>query len=449
MPLRRFKYEDVVSRNERHDSSGFTDPEKDLADSLHLIEELRQFQFELQQQNEELRRTYAELSRATHRYRELWQNSPVGYVTFQRSGIINEVNDRALSILHKEYMTPGATLQSCFTPDSTRVFQQHLWGVIGSGHTEVTELEVRSQTRPRWILMETAIDEVGEFRASFIDITRQRLTEQENRRLAEEMQQSQRLNTLQNLSGGIAHDFNNILQIILAYGEVLDKPEVEKATTEECVREIIQAAKRGSELTKRLLAFSRRATMNKKSINLHSLLDHVASLMTRTLAENIIVSRIRSEESALMVSVDDTLMEQAIINMCLNARDAMPEGGRLTLETSSETVSAPRAKSLRLEAGLYATFRIVDTGCGMTRDVASHAFEPFFTTKGQGQGTGMGLALVHGIVSQHGGAVTVQSEPGNGTQFQVFLPFDVGPTPVPRRKPRKKNGSPNRSRVAR
>lgn len=400
----------------------------DPATSLRLIEELRQYQFELQQQNEELRRTHHELSIAILRYQDLWHNAPVGYVTYQRNGLLLEANHRAAQLLSRyEPLVKGTSLQSCFTPESATLFQQHLWTVIGTGKPSKTQLQVlRSElSDPVWILMETTLDRGGEFRSAIIDISQQRKTEFQNRCLQEQLQQTQRLDMLHNLSGGIAHEFNNILQVILAYGEILQQSHDPNSETNDNISEITKAARRGANLTNRLLVFSRKSHLQKQTVDLNDVVENLLDIVRRTISENVVVESKRSA-IPLPVSVDVTLIQQAIMNLCVNARDAMPEGGSLYIETKMQQIDERLKKEYSVETGTYAVITIRDTGSGMTPETKVRAFEPFFTTKAPGQGTGMGLAIVYGIIRQHQGSIQLDSSPGQGASFKIFLPLENG-----------------------
>ncbi len=379
-----------------------------LDSTLHLVEELRQHQFELLQQNEELRRTYNELNTATHRYRDLWENAPVGYLTFQRSGVIIQANLRAQRILCGQLaISSGATVQSYLTEESARVFQQHLWNVIGKGGDGAAELQVRSNSAPTWILIESSLDENGEFRSAIIDVSKQRMIEIENRTLEARLQQSQRLDMLHGLSSGIAHDFNNILQIVLAYGELMMNPKMSREKLDECLYEVLSAAKRGSELTARLLAFSRKSTLQTKVVDLNRILEGVYSVMRRTLSEEILIEA-NLTECPIPVRVDVTLIEQALINLCMNARDALGKGGRIELISSIGQLPASLTNG-QADASKHAIIKVRDDGSGMAPEVKARIFEPFYTTKDVGRGTGLGLAIVSGIIRQHGGNIEVES----------------------------------------
>jgi two-component system cell cycle sensor histidine kinase/response regulator CckA len=228
------------------------------------------------------------------------------------------------------------------------------------------------------------------------------------------------------LAGGIAHDFNNILTVIRMSSEFLlaDIPESEEHHKD--AQEIMKAADRASRLTRQLLAFSRHQVLNPRLLSVNEIISGMEGMVRRVVPENI--DLITELEPALsQVRADAGQMEQVVLNLVINAADAMPNGGRLAVRTSNIEVDASfSASHLDVPAGHYVCITVSDTGLGMDQETVSRIFEPFFTTKGVGKGTGLGLSTVHGIVTQSGGKVWVYSEPGLGTTFKIFLPKGEG-----------------------
>jgi two-component system cell cycle sensor histidine kinase/response regulator CckA len=222
------------------------------------------------------------------------------------------------------------------------------------------------------------------------------------------------------LAGGVAHDFNNVLSVILTYGELLIRQLREGDPIRADVEEIVAAGERAKALTRQLLAFSRRQVLQPRVIDLGDVVVTLVPMLRRLLGEDVALDVRRSQEPC-RARVDPTQIEQVILNLAVNARDAMPEGGRLTIEVASAEVDeGPGA--VELAAGTYVTLTVSDTGIGMDDATRVRMFEPFFTTKPLGKGTGLGLATVFGIVQQSGGAVTVRSAPGKGTTLTVHVP---------------------------
>jgi PAS domain S-box-containing protein len=260
--------------------------------------------------------------------------------------------------------------------------------------------------------------------------------EKEQARLRQHLQQAQKMEAVGQLAGGVAHDFNNILGIINGYSEILlsggDLKEAQRAPIEE----ILAAGQRAASLTRQLLAFSHKLVLQPKVLSLNSVIEGFEKMLRRLIGDEIEV-RITLAPNLNAVSADPNQMEQVLLNFCINARDAMPEGGRITIETANleldEAVTTHHLKDHagdffcpvcgeKLQPGRYVTLSVSDTGIGMNQETMSHIFEPFFTTKAPEHGTGLGLATVYGIVKQSGGHVSAYSEPGQGTTFRVYLP---------------------------
>jgi PAS domain S-box-containing protein len=249
-----------------------------------------------------------------------------------------------------------------------------------------------------------------------------------------QLQQSQRIESLGELAGGIAHDFNNLLAVILSYTAFVEKKLSVAAETDEQhwggVRDdtgqIRVAAERASRLTRQLLAFARREVTQPRVLNLNDIVDNIEAMLRRTLGEHILLD-VSLDRELPPIKADPGQLEQVLVNLAVNARDAMPSGGTLVLQTSRVTVDNEyRATRKDIEPGAYVSMRISDTGVGMNPDVLSHVFEPFYSTKDTSEGTGLGLSTVYGIVIQMGGNIHIYSEPSIGTTISVLLPVSEG-----------------------
>jgi two-component system, cell cycle sensor histidine kinase and response regulator CckA len=242
------------------------------------------------------------------------------------------------------------------------------------------------------------------------------------KRAQEQLHQARKMEAVGRLAGGVAHDFNNLLMVIIGYGKILsDAAELEGAPSKEA-QQILYAAERAAELTRQLLTFSRRQTVQPRLVDLNSIVRETETLVQRLIGEDIVVRAFLDSE-ILPVRIDPGQMEQVIVNLAVNARDAMPTGGHLILETSNVELDRPYVRGhSTVEPGRYVMLVVSDTGQGMDQETQTHIFEPFFTTKEPGKGTGLGLSTVYGIVKQSGGQIWTYSEPGQGTTFKIYLP---------------------------
>jgi two-component system, cell cycle sensor histidine kinase and response regulator CckA len=300
-------------------------------------------------------------------------------------------------------------------------FYRQLWDTIRSGniwsgrfinrrqdgslfHADVTISPVRN-----------AAGEITNFVAVEHDVT-------ERMQLSSQLFQAQKMEAVGTLAGGVAHDFNNLLQVVLGYSELVLSEDDLPARFRDDLGRINQAAKNGADLVQRLLTFSRKTEARPRPLNLNKQIEQLKKMLSRTLPKMIDIE-LSLAEDLIAINADPTQIEQVLMNLAVNARDAMPEGGRLTIKTENGTLDESYAKThLGAKPGCYVLLSVSDTGQGMDKETLQHIFEPFFTTKGPGEGTGLGLAMVYGIVRQHGGYITCYSELGEGTTFRMHFP---------------------------
>jgi two-component system, cell cycle sensor histidine kinase and response regulator CckA len=243
--------------------------------------------------------------------------------------------------------------------------------------------------------------------------------------LEEQLRNAQQLEAIGRLAGGVAHDFNNILSIIMGHGELLLATAGDDERARNGLEQIRRAADRAASLTQQLLAFSRKQVLQPKVLDLNEAVADVQKMLSRVIGEDIeLVASLHP--SLVPVKADPGQVEQVLMNLAINARDAMPHGGKLTMETSNVDVGLELARDLELVHGGYVMLKVTDSGHGMDAETVLHIFEPFFTTKPMGKGTGLGLSTVYGIVKQSGGSVQVESEEGRGTTFRIYLPVAEG-----------------------
>ncbi|MEX1196248.1 MAG: response regulator [Pseudohongiellaceae bacterium] len=241
--------------------------------------------------------------------------------------------------------------------------------------------------------------------------------------LEERIRKSQRLEAVGQLTGGMAHDFNNLLTVVLGNAETLTDQLNETPRLRELAAIIVSAAERGSDLTRRLLAFSRKQSLSPRAVELRDLLDNMLPLLQQALGGNITIALAAGTTSQPEALIDPTQLENAVLNLCVNARDAMPDGGQLMIDLEEKDLREDIIEQgMPVTAGHYVRLSVSDTGTGMDSATRKQIFEPFFSTKTEGKGSGLGLAMVHGFVHQSGGHITLESEPGRGSTFHLYLP---------------------------
>jgi len=243
------------------------------------------------------------------------------------------------------------------------------------------------------------------------------------RQLQEQFHQAQKMEAVGRLSGGIAHDFNNLLGVITGYSEIMQEQLEPNHPLRTCVDEVLGAARRAAELTRQLLVFSRQQVLEPRVLNLNVVVSDMEKMLRRLIGEDIELTTTLDPELG-RVKADVSQIEQTIMNLAVNARDAMPQGGKMTIETNNKEIDPAFARShaFPVRQGPYVLLSVTDTGVGMDSVTQARIFEPFFTTKEKGKGTGLGLSTVYGVVKQSGGYIDVVSEPGHGTTFRVYLP---------------------------
>lgn len=282
-----------------------------------------------------------------------------------------------------------------------------------------------------WADVATSIrrDEEGApryFITSVNDITERKQAEKKQKLLQEQLLQSQKMEAVGRLAGGVAHDFNNLLTVIISFAEMaLDKLHKEDPMTGH-IREIFKAGEKAAGLTRQLLAFSRKQTMKPEVLDINVILKDIERMISRLIGEDITLI-VEYGEDLHKIVADKGQLDQVILNLAINARDAMPHGGKILIRTENILLDESFRNFHRLaKPGEYVLMAFSDTGCGMDEETRRMIFEPFFTTKEQGKGTGLGLSTVYGIVMQSGGFIDVYSEPGAGSVFKIYLPSAQG-----------------------
>lgn len=279
------------------------------------------------------------------------------------------------------------------------------------------ELQRNKQGQARHVLVSAVMVTIGGkemVHAISLDIT-------ENRRMEEQLRQAQKMEAVGRLAGGVAHDFNNLLNVILGYVELALFQTVSDAAIFPYLKEIREAAIRSADLTKQLLAFSRKQLVKPRGVQLNQIIESQQKMLSRLIGEEISIE-FKGQEDLWLVRIDPTQIHQILANLTVNARDAISGVGLITIETANATFHSPfKDNMMELQEGDYVRLTVRDNGAGIPASNINHIFEPFFTTKDAGKGTGLGLSTVYGIVKQNSGAIRVSSQSGNGTEFQVYL----------------------------
>jgi len=367
-----------------------------------------------------------ERKRAEHALRKLSravEQSPVSIVITDTQGRIEYVNPRFTEVTgYPANEALGRTPNILKSGEMEPAKYQQLWATIAAGREWRGELCNRRKTGELFWEQANitpvfgAKGEITNYLAVKEDIT-------DRRRLESELRQAQKMDAFGQLAGGVAHDFNNLLTVILGSVSALSHAQYSKEQLTEALGEVELAASRAAELTRQLLMFSRRQAPRMRDVELNHLVGNMTKMLHRLIGEHITLQA-RYAPGAVRVSADPGMLEQVILNLAVNARDAMPGGGMLTVETAFSELAEDRLCGyFRVPAGSYVRLSVEDTGCGVPPSDLPRIFEPFFTTKDIGRGTGLGLATVFGIVQQHQAHIELESTVGKGTTFRIYLPM--------------------------
>ncbi len=373
---------------------------------------------EKKREREERERAERALERSEERFRKLFEESNDAIFIHTLDGRILDVNSRACQMIgYSAEQLRTMRIQSLHAEDAQQASSTALEETdesrsarfeCGFKRADGTRIDVEVSAR--------LVDkEEGLVQAIVRDIT-------ERKTLEEQLWQSQKLEAIGRLAGGVAHDLNNLLVVMGGYAQmVLDALDPDSPLRKD-TEHVIAASKRAADLTRQLLAFARRQPLAPIVLNINDLVENTSNMLQRIIGEHIALEFFPAPDLG-NVRADVGQIEQVLMNLAVNARDAMRNGGRLTIKTANATLDEDYARAyVSVQPGPHVMLSVSDTGCGMDQEVQRKIFEPFFTTKAVGKGTGLGLATVYGVVKQHGGSIWVYSEPGKGTTFKVYLP---------------------------
>jgi len=392
-----------------------------------IFHELSVHQIELEMQNEELCAVRAELEAARARYFDLYNQAPVGYLTVNYQGIMLESNQTAATMLGTTVLNlKNQPLSNWIFSEDQDIFYHHRMGAFDTGRSQACELRMKSNAdsaagKTIWVRLESSLQAFDQrvLRIIVSDIT-------EKVRLMEQFQQAQKLETIGMLAGGVAHDYNNKLAVIIGYAELALNNTLPPESVQMFLEEILKAAQLSAVVTRQLLTIARKQPVSPVVINLNKTVESLLKMLKQAVGDDIELIW-RPAENLLSVKIDPVQIDQILLNLCMNARAAIADHGRITIETKRAGCdSALCGENVEGPVGEYVILEISDNGCGMNSETLSHIFEPFFTTKEVDHGTGLGLTTVEAIVKQNNGFIRVSTKLGSGTAFTIFFPAFMG-----------------------
>jgi PAS domain S-box-containing protein len=395
-----------------------------------LVRKLEQKMLQLEQETKTLKKTEEALRLSEGKYRRLHQSMTDGFVYVDLRGIIRESNAAYRGMLGYTEEELSRLTYMDLTPAKWHAGQQDIIDtqVLSKGYSGVYEKEYQRKDGSIFpVELKTFLicNDQGEKEGMWAivrDLTERKQAEKAQKALEEQLYQAQKMESVGRLAGGVAHDFNNMLSVILSYAQMsLEKTEP-GSSLHGYLQDILDAAQRSASITRQLLAFARKQTVVPQVLDLNDTVDSMLKMLRRLIGEHITLTFL-PQSNLWPVKIDPAQIDQLLANLCINSRDAITGTGKITIETGTVTFDASYcAHHAGAVPGEYVLLTVSDDGCGMERALLDKIFEPFFTTKELGQGTGLGLATVYGIVKQNNGSINVYSEPGQGTTFRIYLP---------------------------
>jgi len=410
------------------------DEDKTKSQLINELVKMRQRVTELEASERERKRTEQALRESEEKFRSLAEKSLVGVYLIQ-NGIFKYINPRLAEIFGYtvEELINKKGPKDLVLPEDWPMVEENLRKRI-SGEVKSIHYDFRGITKDKEVIYvevygsRTIYQGQPAVIGTLLDITERKRAEEEREKLYAQLLQAQKMEAIGTLAGGVAHDFNNLLTLIHGYTDLAMMKIDEADPLYRNLKQIRLAAVRATNLIRQLLLFSRKQPMEFSLLNLNRTVDDLLKMIKRLIGEDITINT-ELEPNLWTVQADTGSIEQVIMNLAVNARDAMPKGGRLTIKTENVILDKKQCKVIpEARPGKFICLSVEDTGIGMDKKVIQHIFEPFFSTKDAGKGTGLGLSVVYGIIKQHGGWINVYSEPGQGSIFKIYLPaFSIKP----------------------
>lgn len=404
-----------------------TIPDAAGADTRQILHELQVHQIELEMQNDELRRAQSETETALAKYTDLYDFAPVSYFTMDSKGLIQKVNLTGTALLGfaRQHLI-GRPLGYFVAQEDKDSFWRHRQSVINSRTCQSIELKLnRKDGAQVFVCLESRLipqveQDKNDIFSAVIDITERKRAEETYRRLEEHLNEAKKMEAIGTLAGGVAHDFNNLLMGVQGYVSLMREDPGMTQPYAGYLRSINAMLSSAAELTKQLLGFAQGGKYDVRPINIKTSILNSSDLFRRTRKDVHVITDL--QEDVWAVEADRSQIEQVLLNLFINAGDAMPDGGRLRIHAANFALEENRDAPAQLPPGNYVQITVSDTGSGMDQATRERIFEPFYTTKRVRQGAGLGLASVYGIIRNHKGSIQVFSEPSKGSTFIVLLP---------------------------